>query len=112
MCVPRRACKTELKRLVSRDERVVTIQRRVVCTAMRNKDGLIICGARHFDPIMRALVSKLGGPDVWRFAEQGFIDQWGTFLTRTEALQIAKAARQRRRRCGGDKTALYSENLY
>lgn len=46
---------------------------------------------------------------------QGFIDQYGVFMTRTEAWQVALAAGQIRYRCGGDTAnggTLYSENLY
>lgn len=46
---------------------------------------------------------------------QGFVDQRGVFLTRTEAWSIALAAGQIIRRVGGNDTdggTLYSENLY
>jgi hypothetical protein len=45
-------------------------------------------------------------------AEQGFVDQHGVFLTREEAMEIARAAGQIVRRCGGDSIRLFSENLY
>ncbi|CAE6710389.1 hypothetical protein [Candidatus Nitrotoga fabula] len=47
--------------------------------------------------------------------EQGFIDQHGVFMTRTEAWHVAQASGQILRRCGGDDAnggTLYSENLY
>jgi len=57
----------------------------VVCAANR-VDGIIFCGARHCDSVMRnqakAAGMKLTG------AEQGFINQFGEFLTREEAMQI------------------------
>jgi hypothetical protein len=82
----------------------------IVCAANRNKDGQIVCGARHYDPIMRAQIGdKIND---WLGCEQGFIDQRGNFLTREEAHVIAKANGQIRRRCGGDTETLYSENLY
>jgi hypothetical protein len=85
---------------------------RVVCAAIRHPvTGLVICGARHFDPIMHAVVDKLRQPD-WAFADQGFIDQFGNFLTREEALAIAKENGQILRECGGDDKELFSENLY
>lgn len=74
-------------------------------------------GPRHFDPTMREHINTHVNAGwtthrEWRTSEQGFIDQWGTFLTREEALAVALAAGQRVRRCGGDETRLYSENLY
>jgi hypothetical protein len=47
--------------------------------------------------------------------EQGFVDQKGNFLSRTEAWQVAQTANQIIRRVGGDTAnggTLYSENLY
>jgi hypothetical protein len=43
---------------------------------------------------------------------QGFVDQYGKYYTRAEALVIAMANGQRLKRCGGDETQLFSENLY
>lgn len=92
------------------------IGRRIVCAAMRNKDGRIITGARHFDGVMITAINF--SKDDWSDHEgitQGFIDQRGVFLTRTEAWPIAHAAGQIIRRVGSDTTnggTLYSENLY
>jgi hypothetical protein len=62
---------------------------------------------------MRAQIAHIeGAPSRWKSAAQGFIDNRGNFLTREEALVIAREAGQIRRRCGGDEHALYSENLY
>lgn len=96
-------------------------QRFVVCAAMR-KNGVIVCGARHFDPIMRRQIALNGmGHTDW---EQGFIDQFGEFLTREEAWKVADAAGEIRRPTGfedflharpanvGDEGMLFSENLY
>ena len=85
------------------------MKQRIVCAAMR-KEGYIICGARHFDSIMRAAIKKFNDkPAGW---EQGFIDQFGVFLTREEAFVIAEANGQIRQRVGGDNGRLFSENLY
>lgn len=87
----------------------------IVCAAnRRHSDGLIVCSARHYDPVMRAMMDATGGSESWRgrLSEQGFINQWGDFLTREEALEIAKKTGQIRRRCGGDSDILFSENLY
>lgn len=85
--------------------------RRVVCAAIRNSSGQVICSARHFDRLMHAQIAEQvhGG---WKFAEQGFIDQHGEFLTRAQALAIAEEAGQIIRRLGGDQQELFSENLY
>lgn len=61
---------------------------------------------------MRAQIEAAEGKDSWKGAAQGFIDQFGDFLDREEACVVAKAQKQRRRRCGGDEETLYSENLY
>jgi hypothetical protein len=59
---------------------------------------------------MRQQVEAAGGN--WRDADQGFIDQRGNYLSREEALVIAKEQNQILRRCGGDHRELFSENLY
>lgn len=85
----------------------------VVCAANRHRQtGRIVCGARHFDSIMRSQMMESGGFPFWRDCDQGFIDQKGAFMTREQAYDIAKANGQIRWRCGGDNGILYSENLY
>lgn len=95
-------------------------QRRVVCAANWHDDAGIVLGARHFDFLMHRAIQiendarfehcqELIDPIEW---EQGFIDQRGEFMTREEAWTVAEAAGQILRRCGGDGTKLYSENLY
>lgn len=85
----------------------------IVCAANRHRDtGLIVAGARHYDAVMREQMYANGGFPFWNNCDQGFIDQRGEFLTREEALVIALANGQRRFRCGGDETELYSENLW
>lgn len=110
---------------------------RVVSAAMLMDDGLIVTGIRHFSPEMRKVLRRLY-PCSWiaqklrlkkpyhmRVVEQGFVDQYGTFLSREEAWKIAdregqiflydpagngklipRAANQ------GDEGILFSENLY
>lgn len=87
--------------------------RRVVCAANRDLCGLVIIGVRHWDVFMHVQ----GGTQPWCPGEheQGFIDQFGVFMSRTEAWQVAEAAGQIIRRVGGDDAdggTLYSENLY
>ncbi len=86
---------------------------RVVCAANRNKDnGRIICGARHWDKVMHSQRPDIMKEPTFRW-EQGFIDQFGDFLTREQAWDIAVAQGQIFRLCyEGQKGYLYSENLY
>jgi hypothetical protein len=85
-------------------------QRRVVCAAIRLKSqpDYIICSARHFDPTMRHVTPS--GISGW---QQGFIDQWGIFMSRQTAFIVAKEAgqiRNEKRAATGD--TLFSEDLY
>ena len=83
---------------------------RVVCAANRNREsGRIICGARHWDNIMRS--QKLESEN-WGGWDQGFINQFGEFLTRQEAWVVAKEQEQIRYICHEGQEILYSENLY
>lgn len=84
----------------------------VVCAAIRNDRGIVICGPRHFDDIMRNQLSFLPEEDRKTFHDQGFVDQRGTYLTREEAREIAVRRCQIVQRVGGDEKRLYSENLY
>jgi len=84
---------------------------RIVCAAIKHTTDEIIIGPRHFDRVMNTQIKKsdfLG----WSQADQGFVDQFGTFLTREEALEIAVSNGQIIRRVGGDEKELFSENLY
>lgn len=86
--------------------------RRVVCAANRHRGNklLIICGARHWDKLMRAQANAMGHDfKAW---DQGFVDQFGDWMTREEAWIVAVDQNQVRRRCGGDGERLFSENLY
>ena len=85
-------------------------QRIIVCAACKFCD-LILCGARHWDSVMCAqadIIGIKGGNE-----EQGFIDQFGDFHNREEAMKIVKESGQpfNRSRNGGD-TILFSEGLY
>ena len=88
---------------------------RVVCAAMRMRDGLIVTGVRHFSPDMHAVLKRLYPHQRYctLVSEQGFVDQYGTFLSRDEAWVIANEQQQVIRPCGGNSRGyLYSENLY
>lgn len=85
-------------------------QQIVVCAAIR-VGSLIILGARHCDKRMRELAEAAGVS--LKSPDQGFIDQFGDYLTREEAMQIVKDNGQpfdiESNR--GDKV-LFSEGLY
>jgi hypothetical protein len=79
---------------------------------MRNKEGNVICGVRHFDYLMRAVTGlRVTG---WSFvaAEQGFLDNLGQFVSREKAWEVAVKANQIIRPLPGREGILYSENLY
>lgn len=89
-------------------------QRRVVCAAIKAKNQ-IVTSARHFDLLMHDQLRRLPVEQRERLkhAEQGFIDQWGKFMSREESFEVATAAGQIRQKSGGaDSKELYSEDLY
>ena len=95
-------------------------QQIVVCAACRY-GLLILCSARHWDRVMRdqyTLAKATGAyPHASKF-EEGFIDQFGDFLTREEAREIVNKngqpfdAERNGGICGRNDTVLYSEGLY
>jgi len=87
-------------------------QQVVVCAANKYGD-LIIPSARHHDKVMNKLILEIGYL-IERECEQGFINQFGEFLSREDAMIIAKKAGQKinKRGCGGSETILFSEGLY
>lgn len=85
--------------------------RRVVCAAVKINDH-IVCSARHYDPLMLAQMNLIEEAYSGANVVQGFIDQFGIFLTREEAWSVAVDAKQINRRVGNDEGKLFSENLY
>ena len=86
----------------------------VVCAACRaDKDSTIFCGPRHFDPTMWSQMFDAGIKYAIGW-EQGFIDQHGEWLTRKEAMIVAKEGGQKidLKGCGGNENVLFSEGLY
>lgn len=83
-------------------------EKRIVCAAVLLPCGVVVCGPRHFDATMRANIEKLRLSI--RGAIQGFVDQFGTFMTREEAHVVAHRAGQIATHADGDR--LYSEDLY
>lgn len=92
------------------------MKQRVVCAANRLSDGTIILGIRHWDEFMHKQMDMIAGDgndiSFIRDHEQGFVDQFGKFLTRKEAYVIAKKNGQIIRDIGYEADELYSEHLY
>ncbi len=84
-------------------------QRRVVCAALLNADGSLVIGPRHFDETMRKQIEQSRIPVV--SCEQGFIDQFGKFMKRDEALKVAQEANQILVKTSLDNI-LFSEDIY
>lgn len=93
--------------------------RRVVCAAIRASDGSLLLGIRHYSRDMYAQIDQRN--DGVKFEnrcdeDQGFVDQYGVWMSREEAYQIALANGQiiRPDACGNglDGPKLYSEGLY
>ena len=94
-------------------------QRRVVCAALRASDGRLLLGIRHYSRDMHEQIARRD--DRNRFyrlhdPDQGFVDQFGVYMTREEAYRVAEAAGQivYPEACGEglDGPKLYSEGLY
>lgn len=90
----------------------------MVCAACRHGEMLVV-GPRHFDPTMWLHLEARGCDRTFTkehrlTMEQGFIDQWGRFYTREEAMGCVKASGQpfNLERNGGQDAELFSEGLY
>ena len=69
------------------------LDRRIVCAAIRAKNGDVIVGIRHYSQDMHYQIRNR--PDGHRFEnrhgdDQGFVNTWGEYLTREQALIVAK----------------------
>lgn len=95
-------------------------KRVVVCAAVKfnDKAGTLVCSARHFDKCMSDQIARLKqSRRLWNpkgAPEQGFIDQFGVFMGRKEAMLVARYSGQPIdfERNGHDDETLYSEGLY
>ena len=89
------------------------IKPRIVCAAL-SKNGRIITGPHHLDPIMRSQIDASEGAKWWNGCDLGFVDQYDQFYTRKEAFKIAKDNDQIIRDSGNSdsKDSLYSKMLY
>jgi len=87
--------------------------RMVVCAAVC-KGNVLIIGPRHWDQTMHMQRVNMNITAKYMAdAEQGFIDQFGVFMDRKEALLVAKAANQIKQKSGNpDSDELFSEDLY
>lgn len=96
-----------------KDNNIKKPRQHIVCAA--NRQGrFIVLGARHFDKLMNDQIGRIPSylirSDKW---EQGFIDQFGDFLTREEAMLIVVINGQPfNEKRNGCKSPLYSEGLY
>lgn len=94
-------------------------QRRVVCAANKydcdyGGIDMIFIGVRHFCPIMRQNMEPHKDFIKRESEVQGFIDQFGVFMDRKEALQVVREAGQlniARIKTWPDNE-LFSEDLY
>jgi hypothetical protein len=94
-------------------------QRRVVCAANKydcdyGGIDMIFIGVRHFCPIMSQNMEPHKDFIKRESEVQGFIDQFGVFMDRKEALQVAREAGQlniARIKTWPDNE-LFSEDLY
>ena len=88
----------------------------IVCSAIRSEKGSVVCGPRHYDRTMLNQMNLQVNPeDFWHKSgdDQGFVDQFGGYLTREEALVVARAAGQLEgRKKHNPKNQLCSEDLY
>lgn len=66
---------------------------RRVSMAANIVDGHLIIGNRHFCPLMTMQIDLLGLDYTNHHigTDQGFVDQWGIFMSREEAFVVAKA---------------------
>ncbi len=99
-----------------KDNNIKKPQQKIVCAACSN-DEIILCGARHWDKIMNKQLDaiKKANPELRSSKfEQGFINQFGEFLTREDAMEVVKENGQPFdiERNGGSDKELYSEGLY
>lgn len=99
----------------------VFTQRRIVCAALRFPElDLIIPGARHYSADIHVLMDRLQALGVMPPKKQqavgdnqGFLDNFGGYWNREDALVIARSAHQLdgKEKCGGERE-LFSEDLY
>ena len=85
----------------------------IVCAACRHH-GTMLAGPRHWDGVMRGQYKQLRA-DLQvphSMFEQGFLDQFGQFISRRDAYQIAKQNGQPINESRNGRAELFSEGLY
>lgn len=100
------------------EEGIPEHHQRIVAAACKY-DDLIIVGARHYDAIMVAQLRAIPVDSPYRtmsrsLVVQGFIDNYGVFLDRVQALEVAIAAGQINHvtQKTSPERLLFSEDLY
>ncbi len=84
----------------------------IVCAAC-SFGTTIICGARHWDKVMRNQLGLMNCSVPASKFEQGFIDQFGDFHDRFAAFRIVQESGQPYNRdSNGSDTELFSEGMY
>lgn len=89
---------------------------RILIAAVRAADGEVILGIRHYGPEIRRQMKAR--PDGDKFCghepgvDQGFVDQFGHFYTRTEAYDLAVRKGQISPKSVHTGAELFSEDLY
>lgn len=94
--------------------------RRVICAAIRAADGSVLLGIRHYSADMHRQIEARADGHKFRHRhdeDQGFVDQYGVFMSRAEAFNVALDAGQKinTKACsmGLDNVwKLHSEGLY
>ncbi|OOS01241.1 hypothetical protein B0186_03955 [Canicola haemoglobinophilus] len=100
--------------LITKGEQVPEL---IVCAAVRFFNicdpsiEIDIPSVRHMDTFTHSILEQFSY-DEWRQKEQGFLTNKMRFVSRKEALEIAKANNQIRRDIGYESKELYSEMLY
>lgn len=98
------------------------VQRTIVCAANKYGD-FIVHGARHYSVGMHFTIDLVGKDALMAYAEecggydidrdQGFIDQYGTYWSRSDAMQLClQQGRPLDFKRGPDAKDLFSEHLY
>lgn len=91
---------------------------RIICAANKLPNGVLLVGPRHWDTTMRKQYKEMYGDNFTKWShgeiEQGFIDQFGNFHTRKEALEIVLGDPVFRNHMRNPNAVyeLYSEDLY
>lgn len=89
--------------------------RAIVCAAIRAEDGSLVLGIRHYSQDMFDQIEQRGDREKFYHrgsTNQGFVDQYGIYLTRREAFVVAESANQINNYDACPDYTLYSEGLY